>query len=143
MVRCAQCGALNRVGVSPSGQSPVCGRCKQALDVSGAPQAVSADEAWRTIASADVPVLVDVWATWCPPCRAVAPTLDQLARDSAGKMIVLKVDSDQNPTLSQQLGVSGIPTFVLFRGGREVSRRSGAMPRAGFDAWLGEAQRTA
>ncbi len=137
MHRCSQCGALNRVKEAPAGRLPVCGRCKQTLDISGAPQSVNTQAAWETIQSSEVPVLVDVWAPWCGPCRAVAPVLDAISRQGAGRFVSLKVNSDENQNFAASLGVQGIPTFVVFRGGKEVSRQSGAMPKAAFDSWLG------
>ena len=136
MYRCSKCGALNRVKAPVPTADAVCGKCKELLDVSGTPQAVNEDAAWRAIRSADVPVLVDIWAPWCGPCRMVAPVLEGLAREGAGKFITLKVNSDENPRFSQGLNVQGIPTFVVFRGGKEVARESGAMPKTSFGAWL-------
>lgn len=135
MYRCRACGAFNRIPEGKQG-SPVCGRCKQALDVSGAPQAVTAEELRRAAASSPVPVVVDVWAPWCPPCRAVSPALDQIAHERAGKVVVLKLNSDEQPM--PELGVSSIPTFLVYRGGREIDRKSGAMPKAMLDAWIAE-----
>ena len=131
-IRCATCGARNRLPLSATGR-PRCGKCH-------------ADLAWLTnatgsdfdamIGTSPVPVLVDLWAPWCGPCKTIAPILEQLALRRAGKLRVVKVDVDQSPEVSAQLGVQGIPTMVLFDDGVEVSRRVGAMPAHALEAWL-------
>lgn len=140
MFRCAACGAFNRVpSARPSGV-PSCGRCHGALDTTGKPQAVDGEGLARAVASSPVPVLVDVWAPWCGPCRMVAPVLEAVGHAQAGRVIVLKLNSDENSEAAARLNVRGIPTFVLYAQGREVARRSGAMPRAELERWLHEAQ---
>ncbi len=116
--------------------TPVCGRCKEALDVSGAPQEVDADGLARVVASATVPVLVDFWAPWCGPCKAVAPAVDAIARERAGKWITLKLNTDQSPAAGSAHRIQGIPTFVVFKGGAEAARQSGALPKQALTGWL-------
>jgi thioredoxin 1 len=88
------------------------------------------------VLEADVPVLVDFWATWCGPCRMVAPLLDQLAEEWNGKVRVAKLDVDSAQQLAIQYQVSSIPTFILFKNGRVADRMMGAMPKPAFDDFI-------
>lgn len=136
MYRCSSCGALNRVPSSKQDGTAACGKCRQALDLSGAPQEVTGEQFERAVASSPVPVLVDVWAPWCGPCKAVAPAVEAVAKRRAGRLVTLKLNSDEHPQASSRLAVQGIPTFVLFHDGRELDRRSGAMPLQMLEAWV-------
>jgi thioredoxin 2 len=140
MFRCPSCGAFNRVPQPAPAGTPSCGRCRGALEVSGKPQEVDGEALTRAVASSPVPVLVDLWAPWCSPCRAAGPVLDAVGRAQAGRLVVLKLNTEQNPQAASSLGVRGIPTFVLFARGREVARRSGLMPMAEMERWVMEAQ---
>ena len=131
-IRCPACRARNRVAIDAAGR-PRCGKCRTGLpwliDVEG-------DHFASVISSSTVPVLVDLWAPWCGPCRAVAPALVELSGELAGKLRVVKVNVDQAPTVQASLGVQGIPTMVLFDGGREIGRQVGAAPKHAIRAWV-------
>ena len=83
-----------------------------------------------------VPVLVDFWAAWCGPCRMAAPEVERTAKNVAGRAVVLKVDTDAHPGLAQRFGVTGIPNFVVLKGGRVVQQQAGFVPHTRMEEWL-------
>lgn len=127
-LRCPFCLKLNRVAVNRADDRPKCGSCGRPL-LLDRPVKLQGEDFDRLIADADVDVLVDFYADWCGPCKIMAPVLDELAHDHAGELLVAKLDTDQNPEISQRFGIRGIPTLILFRDGREAQRETGAVPR--------------
>jgi thioredoxin 2 len=125
---CPHCGKANRLPASRLNARARCGACKEPLLPLDAPVPVpSATEFDEIVRESPLPVLVDFWANWCGPCHMVAPEIEKLARTHAGSAVVLKLDTDAVPDVAAKFGIGSIPTFVVFRGGREAKRASGAM----------------
>ena len=132
---CENCGQMNRVELN-SGRAAVCGACKAELPVHGA-LIDGSDKAFaKLIGKSPLPVVVDVWAQWCGPCRSFAPTFKEASENFAGKVVFVKLDSEKNQQSAGQLGIRSIPTILIFRNGVEVARQSGAMPSEQFAHWL-------
>jgi thioredoxin 2 len=130
-VVCASCSARNRVPGKRLRDKAKCAKCKVPLLPLTRPIAVaSAADFDELLRDAPGPVLVDFWAAWCGPCRMVAPELEKLARERADRVIVAKVDTEALPAVAQRFAIRSIPTMILFRGGSEAKRLSGAMPAA-------------
>jgi len=136
IVPCPACGARNRVTAAQRARTPVCGRCKTPLPLGGDATAdgsvlVVTDATFAALVErSPVPVLLDCWAAWCAPCRMIAPTIDRLAAEMAGRARVAKLDVDANPATAGRFRVDSIPTLLVFRGGREVDRIVGLAPAA-------------
>lgn len=137
--RCPSCGAQNRVPVEHLTDAGKCGACKAHLPASNEPIDANALLFNAVVGAAKVPVLVDFWAPWCGPCRAAAPEVHQAAAQTAGRALVLKVNTDEQPALAGRYGVSGIPNFVVLRGGRVVQQQAGLVRAAQLVAWLDQA----
>ncbi len=135
-VRCPACGATNRVPESRAAEHARCGKCKAPLPVAGVPITVSDATFDALVLRASTPVLLDCWATWCQPCHMLAPTIDALAREYAGRATVAKLDVDANPATASRFGIRSIPTLLLFRDGQLVDRLVGVQPRAAIESHL-------
>ena len=134
-VQCENCGRRNRIPVAGDG-APKCGNCHKPL-----PWIVDAgDDDFAEVAEqSTLFVLVDLWATWCGPCRMVSPALEQLAREKAGQVKLVKVDVDKAPRLSQRFGVQAVPTLLVMRNGEVIARQAGASPVSALRTWLDQA----
>jgi thioredoxin 2 len=131
LIRCPSCGATNRVPPEKlqQGLEPVCGRCKTALLVPNRPINVTDATFAPEVEGSPLPVLMDMWAAWCAPCRMVAPVVDQIAVELSGRVRVAKMNIDENPATPSRFGVRSIPTLLIFKDGREVDRIVGAQSK--------------
>jgi len=135
LVTCPNCGRRNRVPAAAAG-IPRCGNCHHPLPWI----ADAGDDTFAEIAeTASLPVIVDMWAPWCGPCRMVSPALEQLATDLAGRIKLVKVNVDDSPKLQQRFGVQAIPTLMILRHGEVVARQAGALPPPALRTWVEEA----
>jgi thioredoxin 2 len=127
-VTCPRCGAPNRVDAARvrEGLQPVCGRCRAPLSPPTGPLEVTDSRFEEQVLASPVPVLLDVWAAWCVPCRGMEPVIEELAASLAGKVRVAKLDIDRNPEAAARLRILGVPTLIVFKEGREVTRMVGA-----------------
>jgi thioredoxin 2 len=135
LVKCPSCGATNRLPPPQPGRAAVCGKCKTRLDplaagpLAAGPLRVTdstfADEVERN----PLPVLLDLWADWCGPCRMLSPTIEQLSSELSGRVAVAKLNIDENPATASRFGVRSIPMLLLLKGGREVDRLVGVQPK--------------
>jgi thioredoxin 2 len=126
-VVCPGCGSKNRIPKTRLGDGPSCGQCGQDL-LDGQPIALGDSNFEKVTAGTDLPVVVDFWAPWCGPCRSMAPQFEQAAKSLRGRALLIKINSDDNPRAAARFGIRSIPTLVRLDSGREVARRSGAMP---------------
>jgi|SRR5438552_2285903 len=128
-VPCPFCSKLNRVRLDRLAAGPKCGSCKRPL-LLDRPVKVTGESFDAVLAGTAVPVLVDFYADWCGPCKIVAPVVDDIAERHAGRVLVLKVDTDRTPGILERFGIRGIPTLIVFRGAKEAGRHVGVATRA-------------
>ncbi len=139
ILRCSACNTKNRIPRNRLSDRPVCGKCRTPLQVStSADRTIDiTDGTFKTeILASPTPVIVDCWAPWCGPCRMVAPILDQLASEYAGRIKIAKLNVDENPLTASQFDTKSIPTMLFFKNGALVDRVVGALPKAAIEQHL-------
>jgi thioredoxin len=132
LIRCLTCGATNRVPLEKVGRGlePVCGKCKTPLIIRSKPVVVTDTSFSTEVEHSTLPVLLDLWAAWCGPCRMIAPAVDDLAAEMAGRVRVAKLNVDENPMTASRFNVRSIPTLLVLKAGQEVDRIVGVQPKS-------------
>ena len=137
-IRCQFCETWNRVAAARAADRPKCGKCGKPM-LLDRPFALNDETFQRTISESDVPVLVDFYADWCGPCKVMAPAVDEIARTYMGRALVAKLDTDRAQRTASGFNIRGIPTTIVFRGGKEVGRQTGAVPKPALAKLLDDA----
>lgn len=132
---CPHCHKTNRVAQAAMGSAPHCGSCHQAL-FTGEPVQLDADSFAKHVGRSHIPVVVDFWAPWCGPCRMMAPAFAQAAQQLSPQVRLAKLDTEAHPQAAAPYGIRSIPTMIVFDGGKEVARISGALPAGEIVRWV-------
>lgn len=134
---CFKCNSINKISIEKiKSQAPVCGTCKSPLNMHSLVTEVDSLGLSKMIQKSDLPVVVDFWAPWCGPCKIFAPTFETASKTFGGKIVFIKINTQDYPQASEQFNIRGIPTLLVFKNGKEFARESGAFPLEHFKNWL-------
>lgn len=134
LVACSACQTMNRLKYDALERATKCGKCQGPLPFPNEPIELTGTQLFdAVITNASVPVVVDFWAVWCGPCHMMAPEIEKVAQRTAGRALVLKIDTDANPELSQRYQIRSIPTIAIFLDGREATRAAGVQPASSIE----------
>ena len=136
-VTCSSCGAKNRIPADKLSQSPKCGKCKEAVFAQSVIE-LTDNDFQRFVQNNDMPIVVDFWATWCGPCQNFAPVFQQVSQQYIDKIRFVKVNTELAQQTSSTYGIRSIPSLLLFKGGKEVTRQAGAMDQTNLVRWLNQ-----
>ena len=139
IVACANCRRANRIGFAALDKTTRCGQCQHPIATPDSPVAAESIAAFDAAASGALPLIVDFWAPWCGPCRMVAPELEKLARATAGRYLVVKVNTDEQQELASRFRIRSIPTLAVVHHGREIDRLAGARQAQEIEAFADRA----
>ena len=134
-VPCTFCRALNHVDLARFSHRPKCGKCSRPI-LLDRPLRISDDDYERVISDSEVRLVVDFYADWCAPCKAMSPVIDEIAHEHPGRLLVAKLDTDRNPNAAARFNIRGIPTLIVFENGQEAKRQTGAMRREQLEQLL-------
>lgn len=137
VIPCNHCSTKNKVEVDRLSEKIICGSCKKEVDIPKKPVAVTQETFKKEVLDYPGLVLVDFWATWCPPCKMIAPILDSISSEKSGLIKIAKVDTDKEQFLAMNYQIASIPTLILFNNGVKVKQVSGAMPKQQLLNWIG------
>lgn len=134
---CNKCHSVNRIAISSIDKKrPVCGKCGGEINMHGLVTDTTSDGLLKIIEKSELPVVVDFWAPWCGPCRMFAPTFETASKMFGGKVVFLKLNTENFPEISSRFNIRGIPSLLVFKNGREIGRESGAFPLDHLKNWL-------
>ena len=136
---CLKCSAINKISIDKiQDKSPICGTCNAPLSIKSLVTDVDLKGILKMIPKIDLPIVIDFWAPWCGPCKSFAPTFESASKIFGGKVVFLKINTQDFPQASSQFNIRGIPTLLVFNKGLEVGRESGAFPLEHLKNWLNQ-----